>query len=93
MPRGIPRNQSIQHKILRRLQIIRGHLGCVINMVETDAYCIDVINQSQAVQSALSQVDRIMLENHLKTCVAQAIKNGNTEETIGEVMRVMKKRD
>ena len=62
-------------------------------MVETDAYCIDVINQSQAVQSALSQVDRIMLENHLKTCVADAIKKGDANETITEVMMVMKKKN
>lgn len=91
MPRGIPRNQSTQHKILHRLKIARGHLDCVINMVETGAYCIDVIHQCQAVQSALSQVDQVMLENHLKTCVADAIKKGDADETISEVMRVMKK--
>lgn len=93
MPRGIPRDKSTQHKILHRLKIVAGHLDSVIKMVEEDAYCIDVIHQSQAVQSALSQVDRIMLENHLKTCVADAIKNGDADETISEVIRVMKKRE
>lgn len=93
MPKGIPRDKSTQHKILHRLKIARGHLDGVIKMVEDNNYCIDVINQSQAVQSALSQVDQIMLENHLKTCVIDAVKKGYMEQTISEVMKVMQKRN
>ena len=61
-------------------------------MVEEDQYCIDVIHQSKAVQSALSQADDLILENHLKTCVSEAISKGNKDEAISEVMEVFKKR-
>lgn len=76
---------------LHRLKIARGHLDKVIRMVEEDAYCIDIIHQSQAVQSALSQIDHLVLENHLKTCVADQIKQGKADQVIGEVMKVIDK--
>ena len=92
MPKGIPRDQTTRHKILHRLKIAQGHLTKAISMVETDAYCIDVITQSRAVQHALQEVDAALLENHLKTCVADAIKKGDDQEVITEVMEVMRKR-
>jgi len=91
MPKGIPRNQSVQRTILHRLKIARGHLDQVIAMVEKNAYCIDVIHQSQAVQSALKSSDRVILKNHLETCVADAIKQGNSLEVIEEVIKVINK--
>lgn len=60
-------------------------------MVEDQEYCINVIHQSQAIQKALKEVDNLMLENHLKTCAADAIKNGRQEEAAKEVMNVFKK--
>ena len=57
-------------------------------MVEKDEYCIDIIHQSQAVQKALKETDSVILENHLKTCVADAIAKGKKNETITEVMNV-----
>jgi DNA-binding FrmR family transcriptional regulator len=79
-------------KTLHRLKIARGHLDKVINMVEKGAYCIDVVHQSIAVQSALKKVDELILENHLKTCVSDSIKKGDSEEAIKEVMEVLKKK-
>ena len=93
MPKGLPRNQSVQRKILHRLKIARGHLDKVISMVEGNEYCIDVIHQSIAVQSALRQIDHVILKNHMETCVADSIKKGKSEEVIEEVMRVMEKRN
>ena len=61
-------------------------------MVEKDQYCIDVIHQSQAVQWALKEVDNLVLENHLKGCVADAISKGKAEESIAEIMQVFKKK-
>ena len=69
----------------------RAGLGPVVWQVEKDAYCIDVINQSLAVQSALKTASNALLKNHLETCVADAIKNGKTQEVITEVMQVVKK--
>lgn len=91
MPKGVPRDQSVQHNVLHRLKIVRGHLDKVIKMVADDQYCIDVIHQSIAVQAALREADQVILENHMQTCVADAIKKGNSREVIGEVMKVMEK--
>ncbi|MFZ3301603.1 MAG: metal-sensitive transcriptional regulator [Microgenomates group bacterium] len=78
--------------ILHRLKIAKGHLEKVINMVEGDEYCINVVHQLLAIQSALKKIDEIVLENHLKTCVADSIKKGESEEAIKEVMEVLKKK-
>lgn len=80
------------NKTLHRLRIARGHLDKVIDMVSKDAYCIDVVHQSIAVQSALKKIDEIVLENHLRTCVADSIKKGDAEVAIKEVMEVLKKK-
>jgi DNA-binding FrmR family transcriptional regulator len=92
MPKGIPRDQSLQRTIAHRLKIARGHLDKVIEMVENGKYCIDVINQSAAVQSALKSADELILQNHLETCVSEAIKNGKSKEIIAEVIKVVNKR-
>ncbi|MDO8572051.1 MAG: metal-sensing transcriptional repressor [bacterium] len=92
MPKGIPRDQSTQRTILHRMKIARGHLDRVIEMMENGHYCIDIIHQSLAVQSALKQIDQVILKNHMQTCVADAVKNGRTDEVIEEVMKVMEKR-
>lgn len=63
----------------------------VINMVEKGEYCINVIHQSQAIQRALQEADGLVLENHLKTCVVDHIKNGEADASIKEIMNVFKK--
>ncbi len=78
--------------ILHRLKIARGHLDKVIEMTESNAYCIDIIHQSLAVQAALKQTDAVILKNHMETCVAAAIKKGESKEVIEEVMKVMEKK-
>lgn len=80
-----------QKKVLHRLKIARGHLDKVINMAEQDDYCIDIIHQSQAVQSALKEADNSLLENHLKSCVVNQMKEGKTEQSIEEIMKVFRK--
>lgn len=79
-------------EILHRLKITKGHLEKIISMVDEDKYCIDIVHQSIAVQSALKKVDEVILENHLKTCVADSIKEGKSAEAIKEVMEVLKKK-
>lgn len=65
---------------LRRLKTIEGHLRGVIRMVEADAYCIDVIRQIQAVESALNKVSSHILEDHLNSCVITAIQGNDRKE-------------
>lgn len=64
----------------------------IISMTEGDAYCIDIVHQSIAVQAALKKADEAVLENHLKSCVADSIKNGKSDEAIKEVMEVLQKK-
>jgi CsoR family transcriptional regulator, copper-sensing transcriptional repressor len=85
------RPKDTKEKILHRLKIARGHLNKVITMVENDDYCIDVIHQSQAIQSALKEADSITLENHLNTCVVEHIKKGEIQTSVDEIMKVFKK--
>jgi CsoR family transcriptional regulator, copper-sensing transcriptional repressor len=65
---------------LHRLKIIEGHVRAVIRMVEEDTYCIDVIRQIQAIDSALNKVSTQILENHLNSCVTTAIKGDDPKE-------------
>ena len=81
-----------KQKILHRLQIAKGHLEKVISMVQSDSYCIDVVHQSIAVQSALKKADEVILENHLNSCVADSIRKGNSKKAIEEVMTVFAKK-
>lgn len=84
-------NHTIKKNILHRLKISKGHLEKVISMVEGDEYCVDVIHQSLAVQSALKKVDQKILKNHMETCVSDSIKKGDTHEVVDEVMKVFEK--
>lgn len=86
------RPKDTQERILHRLKIARGHLDKVLKMVGNGQYCIDVIHQSQAVQRALSEADNLVLENHLKTCVVDHIKKGETKTTISEIMNILKRK-
>lgn len=61
-------------------------------MLEDDTYCIDIMHQLQAVESGLKETGNLLLENHLKTCVADAIRKGNAHESISEIMEVFKKK-
>ncbi len=83
--------KNTQERITHRFKISLGQLKKVIEMVEEDAYCIDIIHQSQAVQKALRETDNLILENHLNTCASDAIKKGKAREAIAEVMEVVKK--
>lgn len=85
------RPKDTQERILHRLKISKGHLEKVIKMIEDDEYCIDVLHQMNAVESSLRQTGNVVLENHLRSCVADAIKKGDTETSIRELMEVFKK--
>lgn len=92
MPKGVPRDQSIERTILHRMKIARGHLDKVIDMVDHGHYCIDIVHQSMAVQAALRETDQVLLKNHMETCVADSIRKGDADEVIGEVMKIMEKK-
>jgi CsoR family transcriptional regulator, copper-sensing transcriptional repressor len=79
---------------LPRLSRIEGQVRGIKRMISEGEYCIDIITQLQAVQSAVGAVQRKILEKHLDTCVAEAVRSKSKVETdkkIQEVMRVMKR--
>jgi DNA-binding FrmR family transcriptional regulator len=76
--------------VLNRLKTARGHLDAVVRMVEDDTYCPDVMKQLSAVQGSLERASRVMLRNHLETCVAEAMRAGRTEEIVDELMEALR---
>ena len=76
--------------VLNRLKTARGHLEAVIRMVEDDAYCPDTMKQLSAVQGSLERASRIVLRNHLETCVAAAMQAGRTDEIVDELMEALR---
>ena len=84
-------DDSTEKTLKRRLASAAGHLKGIERMVEEDVYCIDIIQQVQAVQAALSKVNTILLDNHLKTCVTTAIQGDDPaqrEQMLNELSAV-----
>ncbi|MGH9177759.1 MAG: metal-sensitive transcriptional regulator [Acidimicrobiales bacterium] len=79
-----------RRSILNRLKTARGHLDAVVRMVEDDAYCPEVMKQLSAVQGSLERASRIVLRNHLETCVAAAMVAGRTDEIVDELMEALR---
>ena len=83
--------EGTKKEVLNRLRSIEGHVRGIERMLEKDEYCIDVINQTIAVQRALDKVNHLMLRNHLETCMTAAIRGEEPRErerVIGELLEV-----
>jgi DNA-binding FrmR family transcriptional regulator len=86
---------TTQQDVLNRLRSVTGHINGVTRMVEEDQYCIDIINQIQAVQAALNKVSLLVLDNHLHTCVTEAIRSDDPaerERVLSEIREVFEAR-
>lgn len=79
-----------KHAALNRLKTVRGHLDGIIRMLEGDAYCVDVMKQISAAQSALERTNRVMLHNHLETCFSEAVLGGRGAAAIDELVDALK---
>ncbi|OBI79819.1 copper-sensing transcriptional repressor CsoR [Mycobacterium sp. 1245805.9] len=75
---------------LNRLKTARGHLDGIIRMLDSDAYCVDVMKQISAVQSSLERANRVMLHNHLETCFSSAVLDGRGQAAIEELIDAVK---
>jgi DNA-binding FrmR family transcriptional regulator len=94
MPRSAAKPADVQGKqrILARLKSAVGHVRGVAEMVERDAYCIDVMRQTKAVQAALDRVNALLLDRHLRHCVSRAVRSQDAaerERVIGELITVL----
>lgn len=76
--------------LIRRLNRIEGQIRGIRGMVERDAYCTDILVQVSAANAALNSFNRVLLANHIKTCVTEDIKAGK-EDTVEELLKVLTK--
>lgn len=85
------KNVLIQKKAaFKQIKRIEGQIRGIYGMVEDDAYCIDILNQSLAANAALTAFDKALLSNHIKTCVVEDIKNGD-DEVVDELVMTLQK--
>jgi len=82
-------NIEMKKKIDPRLARIEGQVRGIRTMVQNDRYCVDILMQLSAVVSALKKVEELVLENHLNTCVSDAIRQGNEEKRAAKLKEVM----
>ena len=81
-----------KREICTRLRSVEGHVRGVCRMVDEDVYCIDILKQITAIQSAIEKVNALILSNHLSTCVTTAIRSDNPaerERVLGELVDVL----
>lgn len=84
------RDEKEYKSLIHRLNRIEGQVRGIRGMVEKEAYCVDILTQVSAIQSALNGFNKELLANHMKTCVVEDIKEGK-EETVDEVLNIVYK--
>ena len=84
------REEKEYKDLMNRLKRIEGQVRGVEGMLENDAYCIDILTQVSAINSALNSFNKALLANHMHTCVAENIRKGN-DEVIDELVTALQK--
>ncbi len=84
------RSEKEYKDLINRLSRIEGQIRGIKGMLEKDAYCPDVLVQVAAANAALNSFNKVLLANHIRTCVADDIREGN-DETIDELVNVLQK--
>ena len=85
------RTEKEEKDLLNRLSRIEGQVRGIKAMVQDERYCPDILVQVSAVQSALNGFCKVLLSNHIKTCVVEDIRNGNEETAVAELCATIKK--
>lgn len=85
-----PTINTHKEKIIRRLKLIEGQVRGLQKMIENNTYCIDVITQTSAVKQGLSNIEDMLLENHLDHCVSHQMKSGQIDKAKEEIIKVYK---
>lgn len=84
------RSEKEYKDLINRLNRIEGQVRGIKGMVERDAYCPDILIQVAAVNAALCSFNKVLLANHIRTCVADDIREGK-DETIDELVNTLQK--
>ena len=83
--------QNHKKQLWNRALSIQGHMSAVVRMMDEDAYCIDILKQTQAIQKAIDKLNALILESHLESCVTTAIRGNKPKErerVLKELMQV-----
>lgn len=84
------REEPEYKKLIHRLNRIEGQVRGIRNMVEDERYCVDILTQVAAIQSALHAFNRELLTNHIKSCVVEEIREGD-DQVVDELCDTIKK--
>ena len=87
------RSEKEYKDLINRLNRVAGQIQGIRGMVERDAYCIDIITQVAAATAALNSFNKVLLGNHIRTCVTDDIREGRddtTEELISALQKLMR---
>ncbi len=84
------RSEKEMKSLLNRLSRIEGQVRGIRRMVEENAYCIDILNQVSAANSALNSFTKVILSDHIRSCVAEDVREGSSEK-LDELVRTLPK--
>lgn len=88
IPVTIPDSEMQKRKLIHHLKIIEGQIRGLQEMLKGNTYCINIVAQTSSIKQALSNIEDILLRNHLSTCLIKEIKNGNEKIAINEILKV-----
>ena len=80
-----------KESLKKRLNRIEGQVKGIQRMIESDRYCIDIVQQLTAVSSAIAEVSLAVLQSHIEGCVSDAIREEHSEHHIQELMETIRK--
>ena len=84
------RDEKEYKDLMNRLRRIEGQMRGVEKMVENNAYCVDILTQVSAITAALNSFNKVLMANHIRTCVAEDIREGK-DDTIDELVVTLQK--
>ena len=82
--------EDVKEKAQKRINIIKGQLDGLQRMIDSDEYCIDILNQSLAIQNSLRSLDSVLFERHLETHVSHQMEH-EKEKAISELVTLFKR--
>lgn len=80
-----------KEKVSRLIKTARGQLDGLLRMIEDDRYCIDISNQLLATEAILRTANREVISAHMQGCLLEAVEQGNAEQKVGELMKLIEK--
>src|SRR5690625_4873782 len=86
----VPRSDGEKQAVINRLKRIEGQVRGIQKMIEDDRYCVDILVQISAINAVLKKVGVSVAERHAKHCVSHAVKSGDGEECIDEMINIRK---